>query len=511
MKINKERRRFLLALPVIAWPFLCFTFSRLGGGTDNGVEVVRKGLNPELPGVKPDPKQVFLDKLKLYDKAEHDSIRKEQYQRQDPYRQDTVAVLKRDTFRLQRSKGLAPMRPAGDPRAEQLLAQLERLKQGLKEPATRAPAAAGFLPHHEEAGVGIRGRNDTAGDSRMGQLNEMLDKVIRIQHPEERRAPVESRRVDAVLPADPTANMIAATIPADQTLTTGTTISLRLTDSISVSGRVLPGGQLVYGVVSIANDRMLVHVTGLREGDRLYSTDLQVYDLDGIAGIHIPAELSRDVAKQSADQGVNSLNVLNVDPSVGAQAAAAGIQTVKAFVGRKVRQVRVSVRAGYQVLLRNAQERIRDKEDSISIRYPLRGIRPPGFDPDGPILSHFSTEGLELALRGVWLDQGLLWFGMDLKNEAAIAYTPAYVRWYIRDRRKLRRTAMQEVPLEPLVSPGLVTVGGNSAVHCWTGFRPFAIGKDKELVVEIGEKDGGRTLVMAMDHRMILRAKSVSP
>jgi hypothetical protein len=105
----------------------------------------------------------------------------------------------------------------------------------------------------------------------------------------------------------------------------------------------------------------------------------------------------------------------------------------------------------------------------------------------------------------------LLWFGLELANHVAIGYTPAYVRWYIRDRKKLRRTAMQEVPLAPVYSPGLVTVAGDSAVHCWTGFQPFAIGKDKDLVVEVGEKGGGRTLVLTMDHRMILHAKTVSP
>src|SRR5262249_2522657 len=148
-----------------------------------------------------------------------------------PYRQDTVSALKRDSGPMRLTKNLAPLQPASDPRAGQLLAQLERLKQGLKEPP-KMLVPTGFLHRHEEVGAEVRGRDDTAGDSRMGKLNEMLDKVIRIQHPEERHPAVEHRQVEEILPADPAANMVAATIPADQTLTTGTTISLRITDSI---------------------------------------------------------------------------------------------------------------------------------------------------------------------------------------------------------------------------------------------------------------------------------------
>jgi hypothetical protein len=103
--------------------------------------------------------------------------------------------------------------------------------------------------------------------------------------------------------------LIAAVIPTDQTLVTGGTISLRLSQDVLIHGVMIPRGQLVYGVVSISNDRMLVHIRSLRDGRNLYNTDLQVYDLDGLPGIHIPGMLSQDVAKQSADESVNGLNL----------------------------------------------------------------------------------------------------------------------------------------------------------------------------------------------------------
>jgi len=533
--LTPARRKALLVYPVIVIPGLCLMFSILGGG--RGGDMVGSpvfGLNPELPKASVDGRELLNKKLQ-YEQAERDSIRKAQYRLQDPYRHDSAVVKSAASFsRVSRTARLSagsraavlPAKPviASDPRADQVLKQLQRLREVIRQPAS--PAAAG--PSVASAsGIGRvlsgSGRygdlrssappDDTVGDARIGRLNEMLEKVIRIQHPEAARlatASVLSARTDEVLPADSGANVIMAVVADDQTLVAGTTIALRITDSIRVNGALFEAGQLVYGTVSISNDRLLVHVAALREGRRLYTTDLQVYDLDGIAGIHIPGVLSRDVAKQSADQGVASLNVLTADPSLGAQAASAGIQTVKSFASRKVRQVRVSVPAGYQVLLRDAHAR-RVEALRLAAPSPVATVTPPDFTPAGGVVSSCRNEGVHLRLRGVWLVDGRLWFGLEYSNRSAIAFTPAYARWFIRDRRQVRRTAVQELALEPVSSSGIGSVMGDSTVRGWTGFEPFALEKDKELVLEVGEKGGGRVLSLRIDHKAILKAKQPEP
>jgi hypothetical protein len=80
---------------------------------------------------------------------------------------------------------------------------------------------------------------------------------------------------------------------------------------------------------------------------------MEVYDLDGMAGIHIPGAITRDVAKQSADNGLQLMELTSVDPSLKAQAAAAGVSTVKNLLSKKVKQIKVVVKAGYKVLLKS--------------------------------------------------------------------------------------------------------------------------------------------------------------
>jgi hypothetical protein len=118
---------------------------------------------------------------------------------------------------------------------------------------------------------------------------------------------------------------------------------------------------------------------------------------------------------------------------------------------------------------------------------------------------------MELGVQGIYLQDSLLWIALRWRNLSPIGYQPDYCRWTIRDRRSFKRTAEQELPLEPVYRPALVAVGGDSTTDQWVGFRPFALAKDKELVLEVGERNGGRTLELVIGHQQILHAKILQP
>jgi hypothetical protein len=113
---------------------------------------------------------------------------------------------------------------------------------------------------------------------------------------------------------------------------------------------------------------------------------------------------------------------------------------------------------------------------------------------------------MELDLHGIYLEDSLLWFSLRWQNHSPIGYAIDYCRWSIRDRRSMKRTAQQELPIEPVFAPRLELVAGDSTCDQWIGFRPFALPKDKELVVEVGERNGGRTLTLVIGHRQLLKA-----
>ncbi len=70
-------------------------------------------------------------------------------------------------------------------------------------------------------------------------------------------------------------------------------------------------------------------------------------------GLYIPGAISRDASKKGVDDAIQSLQIMTMDPSVSAQVAGAGIQAAKGLFGKKVKQIRVKVKAGYKLLLRD--------------------------------------------------------------------------------------------------------------------------------------------------------------
>ncbi|MGH2623588.1 MAG: conjugative transposon protein TraM, partial [Sphingobacterium sp.] len=148
-----------------------------------------------------------------------------------------------------------------------------------------------------------------------------------------------------------TPNTISAVIHQSQSLRNGDVVKLRLTQAIRIGGVAIPANSFVYGLANLNKQRLEIQINRIRMGGTLIPVDLKIYDLDGLEGIHIPGALIRDVAKESAGRTVQSIGLQGIDQNWSTQAALAGMETAKDLIKKKVRLVRVSLKAGYQVLL----------------------------------------------------------------------------------------------------------------------------------------------------------------
>ncbi len=83
---------------------------------------------------------------------------------------------------------------------------------------------------------------------------------------------------------------------------------------------------------------------------------LKVYDLDGLEGIYIPGAITRDAAKQASAQSIQDVQLYSMDNSLGVQAATAGIEAAKGLFSKKSKLIKVTVKAGYQILLKDANQ-----------------------------------------------------------------------------------------------------------------------------------------------------------
>ncbi len=153
-------------------------------------------------------------------------------------------------------------------------------------------------------------------------------------------------------------NTIAAVIHEKQTLVDGAIAKLRLSSEVYINGMLIPRGSFVFGIASLNGERLNIKISSIRYKNALFPVDLTVVDLDGIDGIYIPGTITRDAAKGTADRAIEGVGLSSLDPSITQQAASAGIEAAKTLLSKKVKLVKVTVKAGYQVLLQDEKQKI---------------------------------------------------------------------------------------------------------------------------------------------------------
>lgn len=118
--------------------------------------------------------------------------------------------------------------------------------------------------------------------------------------------------------------------------------------------------------------------------------------------------------------------------------------------------------------------------------------------------------GVQFLLKSIYTNNGLLFFHTELKNTSNIAFDVDFVSFKIVDKKVIKRTAMQEQVLEPLRAQNYVTVvHGKSSERTVFALEKFTIPDDKQLVIEVAEKEGGRHQSFVVDNEDIVRANVI--
>lgn len=113
-------------------------------------------------------------------------------------------------------------------------------------------------------------------------------------------------------------------------------------------------------------------------------------------------------------------------------------------------------------------------------------------------------------LKSIYANNGLLYFHTELKNTSNIPFDVDFVSFKIVDKKVIKRTAMQEQVLEPLRAQNyVVVVPAKSSERTVFALEKFTIPDDKQLVIEVAEKDGGRHQSFVVENEDIVRANVI--
>ena len=133
----------------------------------------------------------------------------------------------------------------------------------------------------------------------------------------------------------------------------GSTVKMRLLEDVYVAGQRVPANTFVYGVAGLRGDRLSVTVSTIAYRNNVYDVGLSAYDLDGQPGLAVPGSVERQIAKREAARTARGLGGQASGRNLTAQLAADGAQTIKEITSRKLSVIKVELKAGHQLILRN--------------------------------------------------------------------------------------------------------------------------------------------------------------
>ena len=151
-------------------------------------------------------------------------------------------------------------------------------------------------------------------------------------------------------------NTIAACVHGTQTVTDGQALRLRLLEPMRVGGRPVPEGTVITGLTRLQGERMEVEIEAVSHNGSVLPVELEVYSTDGQKGILVPNSLENDAAREiAAGMGGAVESGISISTDAGAQIVSdvgrGLIRGVSQYFTKKARTVKITVKAGYRLLL----------------------------------------------------------------------------------------------------------------------------------------------------------------
>ena len=353
--------------------------------------------------------QADKDSIKLAEQMRNDPYYRHQDSMKNVYLKELEEVTKTSAEKFNQSpvlkdRGLkiSPYDQTRSPAVERVMKKLAELNSALNQPDENISSDSMMDEYKSMKNLGLgndvdklenmmQALNRSNGDDpEIKQLDGTLEKILDIQHPARVKDRIREKSLknkEVVFPITKTPkeesislldtgkknpdkesvffgltdessfsdndNAIEAVVHENQILVNGAVVKLRLLNDVYINGSLIPKGNFVFGIASLNAERLEVEINSIRYNQSLFPVKLSVYDIDGLPGIYIPGAITRDVAKQSAENSLQLMELSTMDPSFKAQAATAGIGAAKSLLSKKVKQLKVMVKAGYKVLLKD--------------------------------------------------------------------------------------------------------------------------------------------------------------
>jgi len=342
MNINFKQPKYIL--PLILLPFFCLFFFVYHSGFAKKKTAAKEqaGFNGTVADVSPEIKKKQLeDKLDAYRNSykEGDGMTAvtalpsektsnptydNTYSDQQKRMLDSISRTMKDKY-SQRNMGGQSTNPAWQPARTGVSAQDKAMAEALNNLSRRqqaartesTPAAKDPMQMFRQQMAyldSINKANDPALKAEK-QKKDALAKAAELKAAEPvlavQKAKAASADFNTVLP-DEHPDFIKVVIDENLTGYAGSRIRLRLLDDIQVGRSLIPKDTYLFALISgFSGQRVTLSVKSILYQGKILPVKLEVYDLDGLAGLYVPESAFRDFTKDASTNVIQGVDMQN--------------------------------------------------------------------------------------------------------------------------------------------------------------------------------------------------------
>lgn len=151
-------------------------------------------------------------------------------------------------------------------------------------------------------------------------------------------------------------NVIKGIVSETKTLVNESTLSIMLTEGMQLDRIEIPSGTVLVAASKFQGGRLQLKVSSIEYGGSIYPVEINVYDNHGQPGLNFPYSPEQNavndmVANMSQTSGTNIMMTQSAGQQIASDLGRGVIQGVSGYFQKKVRQQKVTVKAGHQILL----------------------------------------------------------------------------------------------------------------------------------------------------------------
>lgn len=117
---------------------------------------------------------------------------------------------------------------------------------------------------------------------------------------------------------------------------------------------------------------------------------------------------------------------------------------------------------------------------------------------------------MKLSLQEIFIHGNVMFYHLRIANRSNIPFQTDMLRFYVKDKQNVKRTASQEISAIPLFVYGNADeLKGETTGDVIVALEKFTIPDAKVLAIELLERKGGRHLKLLVKNQAIIRAQPV--